>query len=135
MFAAFVKMARYWLIHNGPGVVVVEELADVTTIGKAPTEWGYLLREAVKRGGMIYCIAQRWAEADKTALSQRTELIVFAQGREKDVEYLADEMRVQRDVIRGLVPEYYDEECRRAKRLPYLRQDRARRVSAGELRF
>ena len=132
-FEAFAAMARFWIVNHGPGVVIVEELADVTTTAKAPQVWGYFLREVLKRGGVLYCIAQRWAEADKTALSQRTEIVVFAQGRDQDVEYLAREMRVEKSAIDALIPQYG--ENGRGKVLPYLKQDRERGVQRGELRF
>lgn len=132
-FDAFARIARFWIVHHGPGVVVVEELSDVTTIAKAPDAWGYFLREVLKRGGVVYCIAQRWAEADKTALSQRTGLVVFAQGRDADIDYLAREMRIDREAIAALVPEY--DAKGRARRLPYLRQDRTRVITPGALEF
>ncbi|MGC3976451.1 MAG: hypothetical protein QM771_19020 [Nitrospira sp.] len=40
---------------------IAEELADVSTPGKAPLHWGILVRRGLKRGITIYAISQRWA--------------------------------------------------------------------------
>ncbi|WP_201341168.1 hypothetical protein [Abyssogena phaseoliformis symbiont] len=46
--------------------VVVEELADVSSSGKAPEKWGLLVRRGLKHGMDIYSMSQRIQEVDKT---------------------------------------------------------------------
>ncbi|GGI16909.1 hypothetical protein [Oxalicibacterium faecigallinarum] len=65
-----------------------EELADVSTPGKAPTHWGILVRRGLKRGINIYAISQRWAEADKTAIGNASEYVCFL-SRPDDTDYVA----------------------------------------------
>lgn len=65
-----------------------EELADVSSPGKAPTHWGILVRRGLKRGINIYAISQRWAEADKTAIGNASEYICFL-SRPDDTKYVA----------------------------------------------
>lgn len=74
--------------HVAPCVVVAEELADVTTPSKAPPQWGVLLRRGLKRGITIYAISQRWSEADKTAMGNATDAVIFRQARNSDAEAL-----------------------------------------------
>jgi hypothetical protein len=74
--------------HVAPLDFVAEELADVTTPSKAPGNWGILVRRGLKRGINIYAISQRWAEADKTAIGNASNYVVFA-SRGEDVNYIA----------------------------------------------
>lgn len=74
--------------HVAPLDFVAEELADVTTPSKAPGNWGILVRRGLKRGINIYAISQRWAEADKTAMGNASQYIVFA-SRGEDVNYIS----------------------------------------------
>lgn len=67
---------------------IAEELADVTTPSKAPGNWGILVRRGLKRGINIYAISQRWAEADKTAMGNASEYLVFS-SRGEDVAYIS----------------------------------------------
>jgi len=64
-FIMFCKLAWvYCRAHGSP--LVVEELADVTTPGKAPTEWGEICRKSREYGPDIYAVTQRPQEVDKT---------------------------------------------------------------------
>lgn len=84
--------------------VIAEELADVTTPSKAPGNWGILLRRGLKRGITIWAISQRWAEADKTAVGNATDFVVFRQSSGDDVRYLSRKTRIGEDEMGGLVP-------------------------------
>lgn len=86
---------------------VAEELADVTTPSKAPGNWGILVRRGLKRGISLYCISQRWSEADKTAFGNASDFVIFRQSSGDDVAYLARKTRVEQGEINGLVPLQY----------------------------
>lgn len=104
--------------------VVAEELSDVTTPAKAPGNWGILIRRGLKRGITLYCISQRWAEADKTAFGNASDYVIFRQSSGDDVRYLARKTRVAEDEINGLVP------------LQYVQLDALTgNISRGKLRF
>lgn len=83
---------------------VAEELSDVTTPSKAPGNWGILIRRGLKRGISIYCISQRWAEADKTAFGNASDYVIFRQSSGDDVRYLARKTRVPEAEIDGMKP-------------------------------
>lgn len=84
--------------------VVAEELADVTTPSKAPGNWGILLRRGMKRGISIWAISQRWAEADKTAVGNASDFVIFRQSSGDDVRYLSRKTRIDEAEMGGLVP-------------------------------
>jgi hypothetical protein len=73
----------------GECVCVAEELADVTTVSKAPQWWGMLNRRGLKRGLSIIAISQRWQEADKTALGNATEMYIFSPSSYDDAAYIS----------------------------------------------
>lgn len=100
-WAGCVQYAGRWA---GPLVAIAEELADVTTPAKAPGNWGILLRRGLKRGVTIYAISQRWAEADKTAVGNASEFVLFRQSSGDDVRYLSRKTRVPEQEIEGLKP-------------------------------
>lgn len=87
-----------------PTDFIAEELADVTTPAKAPGNWGILLRRGLKRGMNIYAISQRWAEADKTAVGNASEFVLFRQSSADDVRYLSRKTRVPEAELNGLKP-------------------------------
>jgi hypothetical protein len=76
--------------YYGRCCFVAEELADVTTVSKAPDSWGMLVRRGLKRSISIYAISQRWQEADKTALGNATDFFIFMQSTKMDAKYMAD---------------------------------------------
>lgn len=96
--------AYHWGRYYGPTVVVAEELADVTTPAKAPGNWGILLRRGLKRGISIAAISQRWAEADKTAMGNASEFVLFRMSSGDDVAYLARKTRVPVAELERLAP-------------------------------
>lgn len=93
--------------YIAPLTCIAEELADVTTTNKAPGNWGILLRRGLKRGITIYAISQRWAEADKTAVGNASEFVLFMQASGDDVRYLTRKTRVPEAVLVPLVPLEY----------------------------
>lgn len=92
-----------WGRYRGPCVAIAEELADVSTPAKAPQEWGVLLRRGLKRGITIYAISQRWAEADKTAIGNASEFVVFRAAGD-DVQYIARKSRLPLEQVEALKP-------------------------------
>lgn len=90
--------------YVAPLVAIAEELADVTTPAKAPGKWGILLRRGLKRGITIYAISQRWSEADKTAVGNASDFVLFRQSSADDVRYLSRKTRVPEAEIDGLAP-------------------------------
>ena len=88
----------------GTCLALVDELADVTPIGKAFGWWGALLRKGRHRRISIAGGAQRPAEIDKTILGNSTRLIVFRLARVTDRRLMADELGVDRDVLDALHP-------------------------------
>lgn len=101
-FDFFCGAAYYAGRYIEPANVVAEELADVTTPSKAPGNWGILLRRGLKRGISLYCISQRWSEADKTAVGNASDFVVFRQSSGDDIRYLARKTRIAESEISGL---------------------------------
>lgn len=104
VFDLWAGCAYYWGRYHGGCAVVAEELADVTTPGKAPGNWGLLIRRGLKRGISIYPISQRWAEADKTAFGNASEFVIFRNSSALDVDYLAKRTRLDAATIASLKP-------------------------------
>lgn len=90
--------------YVAPLEAIAEELADVTTPAKAPGNWGILLRRGLKRGITIRAISQRWSEADKTAVGNATDFVLFRQSSGDDVRYLARKTRIPEDELGDLAP-------------------------------
>lgn len=89
--------------HDGMGLAAVsDELADVTSPGKASAGWGQLVRRGLKRGISLYSISQRWAEADKSTFGNCSRVVCFASSSEQDVRYLSSRVRVPAEVLSGL---------------------------------
>jgi hypothetical protein len=65
-FVTFCKLATVFMKAEPEGCVVIEELADVTNVGKAPEGWGEMVREGRHYSGDIYALTQRPTESDKT---------------------------------------------------------------------
>lgn len=99
-------VAYYAARHIGPLTFIAEELADVTSSSKAPGNWGIVLRRGLKRGMKIYAISQRWAEADKTAIGNASEFLVFT-SRGEDVDYIARKTRLPVSLLESLKPFEY----------------------------
>lgn len=100
-FALFSRIALCWA-KLGPCTVVVEELADVTDPGKAPQEWGELIRYARKLGCNLYALTQRPSESDKTIIANAHRIVCHAMGRDDDARYMAKELRVSVEEVNSL---------------------------------
>lgn len=85
-----------------PCSVIGEELADVTSAGKAPDGWGNLLRQGLGWGINIYALSQRPAESDKTILGNLTYIHTHRMARADDRKYIAKEMDIDPDQIKDL---------------------------------
>lgn len=66
LFPIFCQLAWVWMRCGRGRILVIEELADVTSPGKAPAAWGEIVRKGRHEGGSIYALTQRPAESDKT---------------------------------------------------------------------
>lgn len=82
-----------------PSAIVAEEIADVTNPGKAPAQWGMLLRRILKHGSTVYAITQRPSESDKTAIGNATKIHVCRMTRAQDRRYMAAEIDVPVDAL------------------------------------
>lgn len=123
-FDFFTGCAYYAGRYVEPITVIAEELADVTTPSKAPGNWGILLRRGLKRGIDIFAISQRWAEADKTAVGNASEFVIFRQSSGDDVAYLSRKTRIPVEEINGL------------KQFEFVRFDAINgQIDRGKLRF
>lgn len=89
-----------WANH----VLVVEELADVTTPSKASDNWGKVLRRGRKRGIKIMAASQRPAEADKTIFTQVNKLRCGRLDGEGDIRRVANNMQCDANLIMNLRP-------------------------------
>lgn len=89
--------------YIAPLTAIGEELADVTTPSKAPGNWGIIIRRGLKRGLVVYAISQRWAEADKTAIGNASEYLLFT-SRGEDIDYIARKTRVPVAELEALEP-------------------------------
>lgn len=85
--------------------LVCEEIADTTNAGKAPPQWGRVLRRGSrKRAIRIFAVTQRPAEADKTALTQATVVRTGLLGRDNDRRAMAAELDLPLQMIERLAP-------------------------------
>lgn len=105
-FQFFCDAVMYAGRYVAPLCVIAEELADVTNSGKGAGAWGTLVRRGLKRGITIYAISQRWAEADKTAIGNCSEFIVFT-SRADDVDYIAKKTRLPVAEVEAIKPFHF----------------------------
>ena len=84
-------------------VAVAEEIAGVTSPGKAPPGWHKLVSRGRKRGVTIFAVTQRPAEADKTVMGNATTLRTGRLTRANDRKYLAAEMDIDVSQISNLL--------------------------------
>lgn len=100
-FDWFCRVAFAWA-QAAPGLLVVEELADVTSSAKAPPAWGVLVRRGRKYGLDLAAITQRPAESDKTILGNAAALVCFRMSRALDRAYMARELDIDKARIAAL---------------------------------
>jgi len=123
-FEVFCRLAWVW-IRSGPGAhLVVEELADVTSPGKAPAAWGEIARKHRHYAGLVYALTQRPAESDKTILGNATVLHVGRMNFASDRLYVARCLDVSQDQVDALADLEFIE-----------RNMRTRELSRGKVTF
>lgn len=83
---------------------VAEEIADVTSPGKAPPGWGQLVRRGRKYGVEVFAVTQRPAESDKTIIGNATLTHACRLKRARDRAYMAEEMGIDRVDLDALKP-------------------------------
>lgn len=110
-FNVWAKVVFYVTRFVGPTSAIGEELADVSTPNKAPQHWGILIRRGLKYGGNLYCISQRWAEADKTAFGNASAFILFRLSSVKDMKYINDRTGADLEELKALKRLEYIERC------------------------
>lgn len=121
-FEGWARAAHAWGII-APCSVVAEELADVTTPGKAPDGWGNLVRQGLGWGINIYAVTQRPSESDKTAIGNASYLHCHFMMREQDRVYMAREMNIQPGDLGAL------------KKLEWIERWADRTVKRGRVKF
>lgn len=99
---------------------VAEEIADVTRAGKAPPQWGQVLRRGRKRGIKIFITTQRPAEADKTAFTQATMVRTGLLGNFNDQDAMRRNLDLPIELIKKLAPLDFIECHRNANRQVFI---------------
>lgn len=94
-FDVFCRLAWVWG-RLSPGVIIIDEIADVTSPGKAPQAWGEIARKIRAFGTDVYVTTQRPQECDKTAQGNAT---IFHCGRMSDAD---DQKYVARRLLGGV---------------------------------
>ena len=85
-----------------PTVALAEEIANVTTIAKAPPNWGWLARTGRKYGLSVIGVTQRPAECDKTIFSQAGVKWIGAMDNEADQKKCASIARAPLELVKQL---------------------------------
>lgn len=104
-FTFFCDAAFARALDVRPMAVIVEELADVTSPGKAPLAWGKIVRRGRDRDIHVVAVTQRPQESDKTILGNRTRLWCGRLPSPRDASYMADHLRITAADLAAL-PEY-----------------------------
>ena len=122
-FELFCKLAWIWLRHQ-QGVLVVEELSDVTSPGKAPPAWGEIGRKHRHVGAEVYALSQRPAESDKTIVGNAAIIHCGPMAFADDRKYMARCLDVDVERVTAL------------ERLHYIERDmRTRALRSGVVSF
>lgn len=96
---------NFWslaVLHWRNCVAVAEETSDVTSPGKAPEQWGQLIRKGAKRGIVLYGVTQAPSESDKTIMRQARFVVCFVLGRDVDRAYMAAEIDLPKERLQAL---------------------------------
>jgi hypothetical protein len=115
-FDAFCRLAWVW-IRAARGALVIEELASVTTPGKAPPAWGDIVRAGLRYGPSLYALTQRPSESDKTVMGNATVIHSHAMARANDRRYMAAELDTDPAELAKLRPLEWVERDRRTGEL------------------
>lgn len=84
----------YIRIVKGRAAVIAEEISDVTNPGKAPPQYGVLIRRGLRYGKDLYAVTQHPAESDKTTVRNAGVIHVHGLNGEGDADYMARRMSV-----------------------------------------
>jgi len=99
-----------WAVLDGDHdtVIVVEEAAAVQmSVGKAQPDWGILVRESRKFGGIILATSQRSQEIDKTIVTQCHTVYVGCHAL-RDARLIGRDLDIDPDAIASLdVGQFY----------------------------
>jgi hypothetical protein len=105
-FDYFCQVAFCWArkiyLKAKPSVLVVEELADVTSPAKAPPGWGIVVRRGLKYDLTIYAITQRPSESDKTCFGNASMIHCCRLSTATDCRYMADQLGIPVAEIQGM---------------------------------
>jgi len=126
-FVAPVKAFDLWTraaFAWGNCTVVAEELAGVTTPGKAPPGWHQLVSRGRKRGIEVIGVTQRPSESDKTIMGNATLIHCCMLSRRQDRAYMSQELDAPELLLSKLEPLQWIEKKRGTKE-----------VSMGRMRF
>lgn len=104
-FEAFCIGARAW----GSCAVLVDELATVSYAGKAPEEWGRVVRESRHYRLKVYATTTRPAESDKTIYGLASRVVVFHLTRATDRLAIAHDVGISPELLEGLEPLHFIE--------------------------
>jgi hypothetical protein len=115
-FETFCRLAWVWL-RAAPGSLVVEELADVTSPGKAPAAWGEIVRKHRHARGVVYALTQRPAESDKTILGNAAVIHTGRLNMARDRAYMAAVLDVPQSDVDQLADLDYIERNMRTRAL------------------
>lgn len=102
-FPTFCRLAWVW-VRLAPGALVIEETASVTQPGKAPLEWGDVLRMGLRYGVNIYALTQRPAESDKTAFGNASVIHAGRAVTPRDRATMAEYLDVPKERVAALRP-------------------------------
>lgn len=100
LFDLWARCAFAW----GGCVAVAEELAGVTSPGKAPDGWHQLVTRGRKRGVNVIGITQRPSESDKTIMGNASLIHCCQMVRAQDRAYMAKEMDINQQMVNDLQP-------------------------------
>jgi len=115
-FDAFCRLAWVW-VRVARGTLIIEELAHVTSPGKAPPAWHEIVSAGLRYGPRLIAITQRPAESDKTCMGNATLLHCHQLARADDERYMARELKCPEQQIADLRPLQYLERDRRTGKL------------------
>jgi len=88
-FATFCTLAWVYARGRDRAVIIVEELADVTTASKAPVGWGEIVRKSGGMGTRVYALTQRPQEVDKTVQGNAAIFHCGMMSDSMDAKYVA----------------------------------------------
>lgn len=103
-FMLFCRIAWKDAEEGNAPTVVVDELAGVTTVSKAPKEWHTILTRGRKYGVKVRAGAQSPTEIDKTLLRQRSHLWAGHMTRRDDWQYMSKETGLDLETFEHLRP-------------------------------